>query len=101
MQKDKSDVGTLLQALQRTLEFEEELAERFGGTGAAKDEPGKQAVRLTRAALPRVILGTFGSGHATDDDLLCCSDMLEFVSRPRLGWRVWPSRFATSCTTRC
>ncbi|GAQ83207.1 vacuolar protein sorting-associated protein 53 [Klebsormidium nitens] len=41
MQKDKSDVGTLLQALQRTLEFEEELAERFGGTGAGKvDEEG-------------------------------------------------------------
>eukprot|EP00252_Welwitschia_mirabilis_P001763 TRINITY_DN11706_c0_g1_i1.p1 TRINITY_DN11706_c0_g1~~TRINITY_DN11706_c0_g1_i1.p1 ORF type:complete len:829 (+),score=191.73 TRINITY_DN11706_c0_g1_i1:175-2661(+) len=31
--KEKPDVGTLLQALQRTLEFEEELAERFGGSG--------------------------------------------------------------------
>ncbi|KAL9244013.1 hypothetical protein vseg_017833 [Gypsophila vaccaria] len=29
--KDKPDVGTLLMALQRTLEFEEELAEKFGG----------------------------------------------------------------------
>ncbi|XP_057980569.1 vacuolar protein sorting-associated protein 53 A isoform X2 [Malania oleifera] len=29
--KDKPDVGTLLLALQRTLEFEEELAEKFGG----------------------------------------------------------------------
>lgn len=42
MQKDKSDVGTLLQALQRTLEFEEELAERFGGTGAAKVDEGQR-----------------------------------------------------------
>eukprot|EP00249_Psilotum_nudum_P021312 c28062_g1_i1 orf=249-2780(+) len=32
--KEKPDVATLLQALQRTLEFEEELAERFG---AGKD----------------------------------------------------------------
>lgn len=32
--KEKPDVGTLLQALQRTLEFEEELAERFGGAPA-------------------------------------------------------------------
>lgn len=29
--KEKPDVATLLQAMQRTLEFEEELAERFGG----------------------------------------------------------------------
>ncbi|XP_022862389.1 vacuolar protein sorting-associated protein 53 A-like isoform X4 [Olea europaea var. sylvestris] len=29
--KEKPDVGTLLMALQRTLEFEEELAEKFGG----------------------------------------------------------------------
>lgn len=36
--KEKPDVGALLQALQRTLEFEEELAERFGaGTGRGKD----------------------------------------------------------------
>ncbi|KAH9622612.1 hypothetical protein KSS87_002661 [Heliosperma pusillum] len=30
--KEKPDVGTLLMALQRTLEFEEELAEKFGGS---------------------------------------------------------------------
>nr|XP_011467639.1 PREDICTED: vacuolar protein sorting-associated protein 53 A isoform X2 [Fragaria vesca subsp. vesca] len=30
-QKEKPDVGTLLLALQRTLEFEDELAEKFGG----------------------------------------------------------------------
>ncbi|KAK7260276.1 hypothetical protein RIF29_26194 [Crotalaria pallida] len=29
--KEKADVGTLLLALQRTLEFEDELAEKFGG----------------------------------------------------------------------
>ncbi|PIA33325.1 hypothetical protein AQUCO_04100028v1 [Aquilegia coerulea] len=37
--KEKPDVGTLLLALQRTLEFEEELAEKFGG-GTRKREAG-------------------------------------------------------------
>ncbi|KAF5179694.1 Vacuolar protein sorting-associated protein 53 a [Thalictrum thalictroides] len=37
--KEKPDVGTLLLALQRTLEFEEELAEKFGG-GTRKKEAG-------------------------------------------------------------
>ncbi|KAL3820049.1 hypothetical protein ACJIZ3_005954 [Penstemon smallii] len=36
--KEKPDVGTLLLALQRTLEFEEELAEKFGG-GSRSREP--------------------------------------------------------------
>ncbi|KNA19031.1 hypothetical protein SOVF_065100 [Spinacia oleracea] len=35
--KEKPDVGTLLLALQRTLEFEEELAEKFGGSSPAKE----------------------------------------------------------------
>lgn len=35
--KEKPDVGTLLLALQRTLEFEEELAEKFGGGGGNKE----------------------------------------------------------------
>ncbi|KAJ0603347.1 putative vacuolar protein sorting-associated protein [Helianthus annuus] len=34
--KEKPDVGTLLLALQRTIEFEEELAEKFGGSGDTK-----------------------------------------------------------------
>ncbi|KAG0584269.1 hypothetical protein M758_3G197500 [Ceratodon purpureus] len=34
----KPEVGTLLQALQRTLEFEEELADRFGGNEGKKHE---------------------------------------------------------------
>ncbi|XAR48300.1 hypothetical protein NMG60_11031066 [Bertholletia excelsa] len=44
--KEKPDVGTLLLALQRTLEFEEELAEKFGGgtrdreTGIDLEESG-------------------------------------------------------------
>ncbi|KAG6391062.1 hypothetical protein SASPL_148810 [Salvia splendens] len=37
--KEKPDVGTLLLALQRTLEFEEELAEKFGG-GSRNKESG-------------------------------------------------------------
>ncbi|XP_047264863.1 vacuolar protein sorting-associated protein 53 A isoform X3 [Capsicum annuum] len=35
--KEKPDVATLLTALQRTLEFEEELAEKFGGGTRSKD----------------------------------------------------------------
>ncbi|KAK9275716.1 hypothetical protein L1049_022984 [Liquidambar formosana] len=35
--KEKPDVGTLLLALQRTLEFEEELAEKFGGGTRSKE----------------------------------------------------------------
>ncbi|KAL0322398.1 UNVERIFIED_CONTAM: Vacuolar protein sorting-associated protein 53 A [Sesamum calycinum] len=35
--KEKPDVGTLLLALQRTLEFEEELAEKFGGGSRSKE----------------------------------------------------------------
>ncbi|KAJ9556300.1 hypothetical protein OSB04_010914 [Centaurea solstitialis] len=34
--KEKPDVGTLLLALQRTIEFEEELAEKFSGSGSSK-----------------------------------------------------------------
>ncbi|CAN4105512.1 unnamed protein product [Withania somnifera] len=35
--KEKPDVATLLTALQRTLEFEEELADKFGGRIGSKD----------------------------------------------------------------
>ncbi|KAG8390647.1 hypothetical protein BUALT_Bualt01G0105400 [Buddleja alternifolia] len=35
--KEKPDVGTLLLALQRTLEFEEELAEKFGGGSRGRE----------------------------------------------------------------
>ncbi|KAK6136212.1 hypothetical protein DH2020_030044 [Rehmannia glutinosa] len=35
--KEKPDVGTLLLALQRTLEFEEELAEKFGGGSRTRE----------------------------------------------------------------
>ncbi|KAG9144226.1 hypothetical protein Leryth_022084 [Lithospermum erythrorhizon] len=35
--KEKPDVATLLTALQRTLEFEEELAEKFGGGSHSKE----------------------------------------------------------------
>ncbi|KAJ0762596.1 putative vacuolar protein sorting-associated protein [Helianthus annuus] len=34
--KEKPDVGTLLMALQRTIEFEEELADKFGGSGSSR-----------------------------------------------------------------
>nr|XP_043630571.1 vacuolar protein sorting-associated protein 53 A-like [Erigeron canadensis] len=34
--REKPDVGTLLMALQRTIEFEEELAEKFGGSCSTK-----------------------------------------------------------------
>lgn len=35
--KEKPDVGTLLLALQRTIEFEEEMAEKFGGGSSSRD----------------------------------------------------------------
>ncbi|PWA91893.1 membrane trafficking VPS53 family protein [Artemisia annua] len=35
--KEKPDVATLLTALQRTIEFEEELAEKFGGSGSSRN----------------------------------------------------------------
>ncbi|KAL6565339.1 HIT domain protein [Orobanche gracilis] len=35
--KERPDVGTLLMALQRTLEFEEELAEKFGGGSRSRE----------------------------------------------------------------
>ncbi|KAI0507396.1 hypothetical protein KFK09_013521 [Dendrobium nobile] len=35
--KEKPDVGTLLLALQRTLEFEEELADKFGGNTTSRE----------------------------------------------------------------
>ncbi|XP_073040877.1 LOW QUALITY PROTEIN: vacuolar protein sorting-associated protein 53 A-like [Primulina eburnea] len=35
--KEKPDVGTILVALQRTLEFEEELAEKFGGGSRSRE----------------------------------------------------------------
>ncbi|KAD4178083.1 hypothetical protein E3N88_26674 [Mikania micrantha] len=38
--KEKPDVGTLLLALQRTIEFEEELAEKFGSSGNTKKVAG-------------------------------------------------------------
>uniref|UniRef100_A0A803QIK0 Vps53 N-terminal domain-containing protein n=1 Tax=Cannabis sativa TaxID=3483 RepID=A0A803QIK0_CANSA len=45
--KEKPDVGTLLLALQRTLEFEDELAEKFGG-GAQGKEIGNDIEEIGR-----------------------------------------------------
>ncbi|XP_037495111.1 vacuolar protein sorting-associated protein 53 A isoform X2 [Jatropha curcas] len=45
--KEKPDVGTLLLALQRTLEFEDELAEKFGG-GASSREIGNEIEEIGR-----------------------------------------------------
>ncbi|ERM99232.1 vacuolar protein sorting-associated protein 53 A isoform X1 [Amborella trichopoda] len=45
--KEKPEVGILLMALQRTLEFEEELAEKFsGGTGSQKREGGSNSEEI-------------------------------------------------------
>ncbi|KAL6287108.1 hypothetical protein ACE6H2_011498 [Prunus campanulata] len=46
-QKEKPDVGTLLLALQRTLEFEDELAEKFGG-GTRGREIGNEIEEIGR-----------------------------------------------------
>ncbi|OAY59523.1 vacuolar protein sorting-associated protein 53 A isoform X2 [Manihot esculenta] len=45
--KEKPDVGTLLLALQRTLEFEDELAEKFGG-GSTSREIGNEIEEIGR-----------------------------------------------------
>ncbi|KAF9593221.1 hypothetical protein IFM89_020716 [Coptis chinensis] len=45
--KEKPDVGTLLMALQRTLEFEEELAEKFGG-GSRNREAGSDIEEIDK-----------------------------------------------------
>ncbi|XP_057506623.1 LOW QUALITY PROTEIN: vacuolar protein sorting-associated protein 53 A-like [Actinidia eriantha] len=45
--KEKPDVGTLLLALQRTLEFEEELADKFGG-GTGSREMGSDVEDTSR-----------------------------------------------------
>ncbi|KAM7509532.1 hypothetical protein LguiA_019985 [Lonicera macranthoides] len=45
--KEKPDVGTLLLALQRTLEFEEELEEKFGG-GSRSRETGNDIEDIDR-----------------------------------------------------
>ncbi|XP_020220737.1 vacuolar protein sorting-associated protein 53 A isoform X2 [Cajanus cajan] len=45
--KEKPDVGTLLLALQRTLEFEDELAEKFGG-GTQNREIGNEIEEIGR-----------------------------------------------------
>ncbi|KAL1320503.1 hypothetical protein HN51_065187 [Arachis hypogaea] len=47
--KEKPDVGTLLLALQRTLEFEDELAEKFGG-GTQNREVGNEIEEIGRGA---------------------------------------------------
>ncbi|XP_027338760.1 vacuolar protein sorting-associated protein 53 A isoform X3 [Abrus precatorius] len=55
--KEKPDVGTLLLALQRTLEFEDELAEKFGG-GTQNREIGNEIEEIGR--------GTNSSSNASD-----------------------------------
>ncbi|XP_010258632.1 PREDICTED: vacuolar protein sorting-associated protein 53 A [Nelumbo nucifera] len=45
--KEKPDVGTLLMALQRTLEFEEELAEKFSG-GTRNKETGSNTEEMDK-----------------------------------------------------
>ncbi|KAJ1420960.1 Vps53-like, N-terminal [Sesbania bispinosa] len=47
--KEKPDVGTLLLALQRTLEFEDELAEKFGG-GTQNREVGNEIEEIGRGS---------------------------------------------------
>ncbi|XP_044498652.1 vacuolar protein sorting-associated protein 53 A-like isoform X1 [Mangifera indica] len=47
--KEKPDVGTLLLALQRTLEFEDELAVKFGGSSSSSREVGNDIEEIGRA----------------------------------------------------
>ncbi|XP_042483516.1 vacuolar protein sorting-associated protein 53 A [Macadamia integrifolia] len=69
--KEKPDVGTLLMALQRTLEFEEELAEKFGGGTRNKEteieeidkaESNSQNVSDIRRKYEKKLAAHHGSG---------------------------------------
>ncbi|KAJ9693443.1 hypothetical protein PVL29_012286 [Vitis rotundifolia] len=76
--KEKPDVGTLLLALQRTLEFEEELAEKFGGDTRRKDigsdieevdkgENNSQTVSDIRKKYEKKLAANQGSGTEEKD----------------------------------
>ncbi|KAG2684953.1 hypothetical protein I3843_10G096100 [Carya illinoinensis] len=75
--KEKPDVGTLLLALQRTLEFEDELAEKFGGgtrsreNGSEIEEIGEntsQSVSDIRKKYERKLAAHQGSGTEEKDE---------------------------------
>ncbi|XVF52440.1 hypothetical protein PTKIN_Ptkin05aG0018200 [Pterospermum kingtungense] len=70
--KEKPDVATLLMALQRTLEFEDELAEKFGG-GTQSREIGNEIEEIGRQNKDeRVICYTVNSAeycHKTPGEL--------------------------------
>ena len=59
--KEKADVGTLLSALERTLEFEEDLEERFGGGGGGGNdrEPSGGAFRGSISSCFEAHLGVY------------------------------------------
>ncbi|XP_043700892.1 vacuolar protein sorting-associated protein 53 A [Telopea speciosissima] len=74
--KEKPDVGTLLMALQRTLEFEEELAEKFGGGTRNKEteieeidkaESNSQTVLDIRRKYEKKLAAHHGSGTDETD----------------------------------
>ncbi|KAK4480319.1 hypothetical protein RD792_013388 [Penstemon davidsonii] len=69
--KEKPDVGTLLLALQRTLEFEEELAEKFGG-GSLNREPGNDIGEDTEK--DRKDLSVHGAGFNFHGIISSCFD---------------------------
>ncbi|KAF5472285.1 hypothetical protein F2P56_009018, partial [Juglans regia] len=75
--KEKPDVGTLLLALQRTLEFEDELAEKFGGgtrsreNGSEIEEIGEntsQSVSDIRKKYEKKLAAHQGSGTEEKDE---------------------------------
>ncbi|KAK9690013.1 hypothetical protein RND81_09G098900 [Saponaria officinalis] len=75
--KEKPDVGTLLMALQRTLEFEEELAEKFGGSstresGTDTDDSDKgdnisQSISDIKKKYEKKLAANQGSGNEERD----------------------------------
>ncbi|KAJ4980344.1 hypothetical protein NE237_031181 [Protea cynaroides] len=74
--KEKPDVATLLMALQRTLEFEEELAEKFGGGTRNKEteieemdkaENNNQTVSDIRRKYEKKLAAHHGSGTDEKD----------------------------------
>ncbi|KAL2555498.1 Vacuolar protein sorting-associated protein 53 A [Forsythia ovata] len=76
--KEKPDVGTLLLALQRTLEFEEELAEKFGGGSQSREtendrgelhegENTSQTISDIRKKYEKKLAAHHGSGNEEQD----------------------------------
>ncbi|KAL0298649.1 UNVERIFIED_CONTAM: Vacuolar protein sorting-associated protein 53 A [Sesamum radiatum] len=97
--KEKPDVGTLLLALQRTLEFEEELAEKFGGGSRSKEsgtdigedmvDNNNQTVSDIRKKYEKKLAANHGSENEACMNLMPLEELhLLFNSSVQLGFHL-------------